>query len=441
MAKRKLVKKEAAENVNSRQPFVIQEINQVNVDRTPKDVSNLRHALRTAENISYPNRSRLLDLYADVDLDGHWTGVWSKRVKSSTKRKIVFQDGSGRKVDELDTLIASKEFRDLQKLILNSIAWGVTGSQFIPGKKFCWEEIPMKHILIEKGQIKINQNDQDGYPYQEDPFIMVYGEKKNLGLLLKVSFYALIKKGNFADWAQYSEIFGQPIRVVYYDAFDDKTRIQLKQVLDESGSSLALMIPKQAKFEIMDGKTSNGNGDLQNKLKIACNNEISTIVLGNTETTSSDNGGSNAKAVIQDEGEDDIKDDDFKDMLSYLNSEKFLNILATYGYPVAGGSFVEYTEADPYKAAAIVNTIVTVRNSGTPVSDDYVYEVTGIPKPDNYEQLKAEIQAEKMAFKAALNPGKSEDKKENNDDDPEDLTDNIVNRIRTKLAAFFDPAP
>ena len=39
-------------------------------------------------------------------------------------------------------------------------------------------------------------------------------------------------------------------------------RIQddLRRTLDESGSSLVMMIPKQADFEMLDGKTSNGDG-------------------------------------------------------------------------------------------------------------------------------------------------------------------------------------
>lgn len=417
--------------------LVIHEINQVNIDRTPKDVATLRSGLLAAENIYFPNRSRLLDLYADVWLDGHFTGVWGKRRAASTKKKIIFADKSGKEKDEFKDLLESKQFRKLKQHIIDYIIWGLNGAQFIPGDKFKWVPIPRKHILIEKCQIKINQSDQSGVDYTKDPFVMVYGDKGDLGLMLKVSFYALIKKGNFADWAQYSEIFGQPIRVIKYDAYDDKTRIQLKQVLDESGSSLALMIPKQTEFEIMDGKTSNGNGDLQDKLKTACNNEISLIVLGNTETSTNENGGSNAKAEIQDEGEDDLKEDDLKDLLSYLNDDKFLKILASYGYPVEGGKFVVQEKNEPYKTKHIVETITAVRNSGTPVDDDYVYEATGIPKPENYKELKAqkEKEAEKQYTERSVQSHSAKPQP------PKDLTGTIWNRLRHKLADFFDQAP
>lgn len=44
--------------------IVVQQINQTNVDRTPKEVADWRNAHRIAESKTHPNRSRLLDLYS-----------------------------------------------------------------------------------------------------------------------------------------------------------------------------------------------------------------------------------------------------------------------------------------------------------------------------------------------------------------------------------------
>lgn len=430
--------------------LVVHEINRVNVDRTPKEVADWRNAHRTAESVHYPNRSRLLDLYQDVWLDGHLTGIWGKRQSAATNKEIKFLNKNGEEVEELNTLFESQEWEKLINLIVDSKLWGLSGVEFIPGQKFRFNTLPRKHILIEKKQIKINQNDIKGIDYSDNPFVMVFGDEEDLGLMLKCSYYALIKKGNFSDWAQYSEIFGQPIRVAYYDAYDDKTRMQLKEVLDDSGSSLALMIPKQAEFSIMDGKTSNGNGELQEKLKNACNAEMSIIILGNTETTSNENGGSQAKAEVHKEGEEDLNKKDIKLLLSYLNSDKFINILDTYGYPVSGGKFTIQQESDPKKIKESVEIISKVRDAGTPVDDDYIYEITGIPKPDNYDELKKEMKErnafnfhanyldqDKTHFKKTTN-NKDEDSDE---DDVEDLKDSVWNKLRLKLADFFVQAP
>ena len=88
-------------------------------------------------------------------------------------------------------------------------------------------------------------------------------------MILACSMYAIYKRGGFGDFAQYVEIFGQPVRIMKYDAYDTKTKQELKTLLTDSGSSLAMMIPKQAEFEMLDGKTSNGDGKLQIGLKDA----------------------------------------------------------------------------------------------------------------------------------------------------------------------------
>lgn len=420
--------------------LIIHQINQINADRSPKDIEYWRTAHKSAENIYYPNRSRLIDLYSDVVLDGHLTGIWAKRSGDTINKQIKYVSQEGKEIEGFEALFDSEEWFNLLTHIMDAKLWGLSGIQFIPGASFNYELIPRKHILIEKGLIKINQSDQEGRAYDADPFIWVIGNKDDLGLLLKCSFYALIKKGNFGDWAQYSEIFGQPIRVIKYDAYDDKTRIQLKQVLDDSGSSLAIMIPKQAEFDIMDGKTSNGNGELQEKLKNACNNEMSICILGNTETTSSDNGGSNAKAITQAKEQDIITRADMRFLLAQINDQKLINILRIYGYPVQdGGKFVIQQETEPAVIKTQIDLALALRQAGTPIADDYLYTLANIPKPADYIAQIAKIEAEKESFKTDLTPPQKVVKKGNND--PDDLSDSILNRLRLKIADFFDPAP
>src|SRR5690606_17989004 len=149
-----------------------------------------------------------------------------------------------------------------------------------PGKEFEFKPIPRKHIKQKWGIISYEQNGQEGIPYLDQPNLFIVGEPTDLGLLLKCAPYALLKRGNLADWAQFIEIFGQPMRVIKYEAHDRQAKVELQQVMDESGSSLALLIPNTAEIELMDGKTSNANGDLQDKFTRNLNDEMSITVLG-----------------------------------------------------------------------------------------------------------------------------------------------------------------
>src|SRR5437868_7302204 len=319
--------------------LVIQDIQVRNVDRTPKDIQSWRNAHINAESVHYPNRTRLLDLYADVMLDGHlWGIIYNKRIATVLNKSLTFVKDD-KEVEELEPVIKSQVFTDIITRILETKAFGTSGLQFIPGETVAFEDIPRKHIKPEFGVIAKEQSDYTGYEYSKMPLVWVLGKKLDLGYLLNCAFYALIKKGDFSDWSQFVEIFGQPVRVIKYDAHDDKTKIQLKQVLDDSGSSLALMIPKQADFEIMDGKNANSDGQLQERLKVACNDEMSVIVLGVTETTTSSKSSGYAQSETHQDQQSEVVSADLKYVLDQLNDPKFIAILKSYGLPVEGGKF------------------------------------------------------------------------------------------------------
>lgn len=358
------------------------EITYVQPDRNRKDVGMLKQAVLSAENVYSPNRVRLYDLYHDiVTIDGHLSGILEKRTKSVTNKRMVFADAEGRKVDELDALIGSREFERLLELIMESVYWGISGVEFVPGKEFCFNEIDRRHIRPEKDEVALSQYDYNGVKVADYPGVWLVGRRNDLGKLLQCSMYALYKRSGFGDFAQYVEIFGQPVRIIQYDAYDKQTESRLREILDQSGSSLVMMIPKQANFQMMDGKTSNGDGALQERLIQACNREMSIAILGNTETTASSSSSGYAQAEIHAGQQDMLTQADLRYVLSYLNSEFFFNILSQYGFPVEGGKF--RFEQDKNITALQQRMQVDLQVAAkVPVADDYWYETYGIPKPE-----------------------------------------------------------
>jgi len=358
---------------------VVHELNVRSVDRTRKDIGNWRNAHIAAESVYYPNRSRLYDLYEDVILDGHLSGIIAKRIDAVLNKQLYFEK-DGRKVAGLDGLINSLPFRDIMRTVMQTLLWGISGIEFLPGKKLSFLKIPRKHIKPNLDIIAYEQSGTDGICYTDIPNIWVMGEDDNLGLLLKCAPYALYKKGNISDWSQYIELFGQPVRVIKYDAYDEQTKQELKKVLDESGSSLALMIPKQADFEMKDGKNVSGDGRLQLSFMRAMNEEMSIIILGNTGTTVSESGSGYAQSLVHEEQQKEIHRSDMMYTISMLNDPKFLNILRSYGYPVIGGQFCFTKEVDNAQLKARLEIDKEVAGM-VPVPEDYWYNTYGIPKP------------------------------------------------------------
>lgn len=431
--------------------YLIHDLTVVSPDRNRKDVQSLKNAVISAEQVHFPNRVLLYDLYHDVlSMDGFLRGIIGKRIDAVLNKKLKFLDKEGKEVEEISKLMRSNAGRGLIKKIVESIIWGVSGVEFKIGQKFEWEEIPRKHIKPEKGLITRSQygvSDENGFKIDELPFAWVIGEKRDLGLLLACSLYAIYKRGNFGDWAQYVEIFGQPVRIIEYDAYDTETKKELKNILDNSGNSLSMMIPKQASFQMLDGKASNGDGKLQQSFKDACNAEMAIAILGNTETTSSSEGSGYAQSKEHGEQQDEITASDLIFVENLLNCDKFFTILKSYGYQVDGGCFEYDLPTSMAKLKEHLEIVLKVSEK-VPVEDDYWYDTFRIPKPKNYDELRKKMDEKASVIPVeTVKPGEEKPKKkteEKQDQEKEDLSDfsqpNFLDVILSKLADFFDHA-
>ena len=414
---------------------IVQQIVQVAPDRQRKDVGTLKQAIERAESVHLPNRYRLYDLYNDViSLDGHLSGLLEKRTKAVVNKRIIFIDSQGKKVDAMDGLIGSTEFEQLIETIMGTIYWGTSAVEFIVGSEFKFLPIDRRHIRPEKHQIALSQYDAQGIDIDTLPQVWFMGKQNDFGRLLQCSMFALYKRSGFGDFAQYVEIFGQPVRVVKYDAYDKKTQEELRKAIDESGSSLVMMIPKQADFTMLDGKTSNGTGELQERLINLCNQEMSIAILGNSETTTSSKSSGYAQAEIHASQQMEITLSDMRYVVNMLNSSFFFHILEGYGYPVSGGRFQFEQEQDLAKLKARLEIDREVAQR-VPVSDDYWYETYGLPKPDNYDELKREQQERREAALRIMQEQNHDDTP--HDDEPTPRKAKKDKNIKERLADFF----
>lgn len=358
--------------------IILNELNVRSIDRNRKDINTWRNALSAAESMHHPNRTRLYDLYEDILLDGHLTGVVAKKINAVLNKEIYFEKG-GKKVHKLDGLIASMAFREVIKTILETLLWGLSGLEFVPGTELICNSIPRKHIKPESRVIAYEQNGQEGIHYADLRNVWVMETPGDMGLLLRCAPYCLYKRSGLADWAQFIELFGQPVRVIKYDSYDEQTKEELRKVLEDSGSSLSMMIPRQADFEIKDGKQANSDGGLQLSFIKALNEEISVTVLGNTETTNSSRSAGYAQSKIHQEQQYEITKADIAYTTAMLNTPAFMRILQSYGYEVAGGRFVFAKDTDIeylHKRMTIDKDLAGIVS----IPDSYWYDTYGIPQ-------------------------------------------------------------
>lgn len=349
-------------------------------NRATLDISNWRTALTSAER---GRRTQLYDLYDDVLLDNVLSDAIEKRIEAITNADIVFANAKGESVPELDKLIDSSEFETLLKEILGSRFWGCSLVQvdFTPDKKMSVWPVPRKHIRPKDKMIAIEQNDEKGYPFADDDRFIFVGSETGLGLILRACPYVIYKRGDFGDWAQFAEVFGMPFRKATYNSQDEQTRLLLEKAMEQSGSASYAVIPNEANFDIIESKT-NGNGQLYNLLRTACNEEILVGILGQTMTTL------NGSSRSQSETHMDVQENKHKSDRRYVQrilNEYLIPLMEKRGLPVQGGwfSFPEKGESISLKERATIDLqMVNIVD----IPADYFYDTYGYPKPKDSDK-------------------------------------------------------
>jgi hypothetical protein len=413
------------------------------INRAPKDVGDWRSALIAAESVYYPNQSRLFDLYEDILLDAFLAGIIRKRISQVINKRLLFVR-DGKEVPEMEKVIKSKVFKDIMREIIWTKMWGVNGLEFVPGDKLQFNRIPKKHIKRKTQLITYEQFGlTEGIDYTQLKNVWVLGEPHDLGLLLICGFLALLKKGNISDWAQYIELFGSPAIVVKYKGYDQQAKVAAEKVLDSVANSMRLTIPEEMNITFEDGKMANGDGKLQETFRQACNEELSIIMLGNTETTGHSKTGTGAKSQEHARQQLEIIRDDMDYVVDLLNSDHFMEILRSYNLPVDGGCFEFDREVDINLIQDKYKIDLAWLQAGLPMSKNYLYETYGIPEPESEEdtiklspQTPATEDEDEQDDKQKPAKKKAAAKKQ-----PESLSaEDIKSMIEKSLSSFFGQA-
>jgi len=458
MEKNKKVKQPA----NAPDPIIIQNIEVRPWTRTQQDIPNWRRAIQSAES-QIPRRVLLYNLYADVDLDGHVEAVTGKRRDHVKAANWQFVDKEGKPIDAINDLIDSIGFDDLLEEIINARFWGysILEPTFWKGEDGKWQMeaglLPRLNYRPEKGIVSKQIYGDDGINIREGIYaktIMEVGKVTDLGLYMKAAPYQILKRGGLGDYAAFIQTFGNPIIDATWDGVDEAQRVALSKSLEALGAGGALVRPSGTTVEIIENNV-NTTGDAHGSFFKLMNAEISKALLGTTETTESSTSSGYAQSETH-QDEDDIKhDNDISYCRKNLNS-RFIRLMQAAGIDTQGGWFIiQGEETELTKAESFTIHKGLSNDIGLPIEDDFWYETYGVPKPDNYDQMKAEKLAKKeMETDPAKTKGKKPTVKKNKTDDDEDIElaegdeleiartlDQKVSAFIKKLASFFVKAP
>lgn len=398
----------AKKDIQNRQQQAVYQLTVNPVRMTVNDIAKWKLAVDQARDPNFPRRRLLYELYDQIILDGHLASVMEKRKLSLLNKKVHYAeaaaDGGSKPVDEVtDNLIGAPWFRDLMEHSLDADNYGHSLCEFIMEGGvikyvelfnranvipevgvLCWNYYTMPAFSINgkafRDNLPVVITDSTGFFYRENkehsPFLIEFGKAKSYGRLMVAAQYVILKRNGMGQWAQFTEIFGQPFRVGEYDPYDASARRLLEGGLENMGAAGWAVIPKGTMLTFHDHNGS-GKSEVFKDLADMCNAELSKIFLGNTMTT--EDGSSRSQSETHKESEDELK------VADMIKAEQTLNFIikpklqALTGITLEKGKFsYPQTSEIPLEQRIMIDAKLTEL---IPISEEYFYTTYGVDKP------------------------------------------------------------
>lgn len=347
------------------------------------DIGTYMNALMAADNIDFPQRAKLCDLHEDILMDTHLSSVINKRKSAILCSPIEFRR-NGKPDETINEQLRSPWFLRFLGDALDSISHGNTLVQFFRDKKTGWVNyilIPRKHYDPVRRLILKRQHDITGISWDEFDDLLFIGEPRALGDLTKVAPWVIYKRNSTADWAQFAEIFGMPMRKYTYDPEDEEALEQLKENDASQGSASSWFLPDGCNMDLVESGNKTGSSELYKSLVDTCNSEISKLFLGNTLTTEAGEKGTQALGTVHNKVEERISQSDRKFILNILNYE-MMDIFLHLGINTTGGEFC-YSEPKMVDPSTKMNLFTQASSLGLDISKKQMYDDLGLERPEN----------------------------------------------------------
>lgn len=274
------------------------------------DLAKWKMALIAAQNVDFPNRNLLYEVYDNVMIDNTLTSIIDTRILKAKQAKFVLVDKSGTPNAEAKKLLEKEWFNVFIELALIAQFEGFSLIELFDfdtttNELLSANRVNKYHVKPEKGLVTKQPNDDKGLSYLDNPFYIPVGDIEKLGLLLKAAPHVLAKKFALGTWAEYNEKIGIPFRTVHTNTTDKSRQQQLGVIMDKMGSAGWAVLQENEKVELLSISGTDPTKCFEN-LIAKLDSEIAMLILGQSSTSNSQNnkGTYGSMQILQDISED-----------------------------------------------------------------------------------------------------------------------------------------
>lgn len=337
------------------------------------DWTAARYARYQAE---IPRTWQLQEVYSDIMLDGHLTGITTNRTLRTTNKDYIFTI-DGVKDDKLTELIKDKEwFENVIQWAHESVYYGyslIWIKEFEKGNIKEVELIDRGQVIPERKALLYDINSDTGIDYSEIKDILLYAQfYDNIGLLEKAAIYTILKRHSWGSWDEFEELFGVPIRIAKIASQSDGVKNEVAGWLEEMGSAAYGVFPIGTEIDIKENSKSDSFNVFFQKIK-ALDAELSKLILHQTMTT--ENGSSKAQGSVHENTLQEVVYADEKKELAFLNN-RLVPAMRLLGYVIPDNAKIGVEKTtDPNAQIKIDGVLFT---AGYILKQDYIEEVYGV---------------------------------------------------------------
>lgn len=357
--------------------------------RTAKNIDDWRSAITLAEDLISPTYLPLYNLYREIELDAHITGLIMQRNNRLLGSQFRIVDEQGNEDVEATRLFERSWFYKFLEFAMDARWWGHSLVQLWDVNENGYGTVelvnrnhivPSKHVLTPRQQMLVDAIDYRQPEYYDN--LIEVGDGKDLGLFNKAAPNFLIKKNALKEWSKYAQIFGFPLVL---GTTMSKSQADLERMatnLRKMQSAAYAALQQGEEVKVVETSKTDAYKVFQ-ELILTPNNELSKLFLGQTMTT--DNGSSRSQSEVHERVADSIADAD-KRSIAFLVNDELIPRMIKHGFTVLNKRRFEFAAVkDLAGQMELVKALMPYKN----VDNKYITETFGIPVEDKADTTAA----------------------------------------------------
>jgi phage gp29-like protein len=338
----------------------------------------------------------------------HYRSVLSTRRMAVAGAPVTVEaasdDANDRKIAEfVEEIVKRPEFEGLVLDLMDGVGkgfscveimwkrearlWEPTAYLHRPQRHFVFDTDTMSRPLLRAQEANGQEQGVELAPYKwlvHAPKLLS-GVPVRTGLARTVAICYAAKRFTLGQWMTFLEVYGMPARVGKYPSDMKAQKKELLRVVQRMGTDAAAVIPKEMDIELLERKVGTGAGDVYLGMLKYWDQQVSKVTLGQTMT--SDDGSSQAQALVHDKVRNDIAAADERATTATVNRDLTKPLVDLNFGPQKRYPKVLIRSEEKEDVTALMTNVKTFVDLGGRVQESEIRDRLGLSEPEPDAEL------------------------------------------------------